>query len=79
MSVHLNQLLDDLKARVARMSTLVYQIVETAVEALLHADAKLAQRPSGRTTGSTPRKCSSRKAALICWPCISPPPAICAW
>jgi phosphate transport system protein len=44
MSVHLNQLLDELKARVARMSTLVYQIVETAVEALLQADAKLAEQ-----------------------------------
>jgi phosphate transport system protein len=43
MSVHLNQLLDDLKARVARMSTLVYQIVETAVEALLQADARMAE------------------------------------
>jgi phosphate transport system protein len=43
MSIHLHQLLDDLKARVARMSTMVYQIVETAVEAVLQADAKLAQ------------------------------------
>jgi phosphate transport system protein len=43
MSVHLNQLLDDLKDRVARMSTLVYQIVETAVESLLQADSRLAQ------------------------------------
>ena len=43
MSVHLNQLLDELKSRVARMSTLVYQIVETAVEALLQADSRLAE------------------------------------
>ena len=43
MSVHLNHLLEELKARVARMSTLVYQIVETSVDALMHADAKLAQ------------------------------------
>ena len=44
MSVHLNQLLDDLKDRVARMSTLVYQIVETSIEALLRADGRLAQQ-----------------------------------
>jgi phosphate transport system protein len=43
MSVHLHQLLDELKDRVARMSTLVYQLVETAVDALLQADARLAQ------------------------------------
>jgi phosphate transport system protein len=43
MSVHLNQLLDELKDRVARMSTLVYQIVETSVEALLAADSRIAQ------------------------------------
>jgi len=42
MSVHLNQLLEELKDRVARMTTLVYQLVETAVESLLHADARLA-------------------------------------
>jgi phosphate transport system protein len=44
MSVHLTQLLDDLKSRVARMSTLVYQLVETSVEALLRADDRLAQQ-----------------------------------
>ncbi|MGA2232834.1 MAG: phosphate signaling complex protein PhoU [Tepidisphaeraceae bacterium] len=44
MSVHLSQLLDDLKARVARMSTLVYQLVETSVESLLQVDARLAQQ-----------------------------------
>jgi phosphate transport system protein len=48
MSVHLNQLLEDLKAKVARMSTLVYQIVETSVESLLHADAKLAETAIGQ-------------------------------
>jgi phosphate transport system protein len=50
MSVHLNQLLDELNDRVARMSTLVYQIVETAVEALLQADAKLAQQAISQDT-----------------------------
>lgn len=44
MSMHLEHLLEDLRGRVARMSTLVYQIVETSVEALVHADAKLAQQ-----------------------------------
>jgi len=44
MSVHLSQMLDELKARVARMSTLVYQCVETAVEAFVTADAKVAQQ-----------------------------------
>jgi phosphate transport system protein len=44
MSVHLNQLLDELKARVARMSTMVHQIVETAVDSLLQADDALAQQ-----------------------------------
>lgn len=48
MSVHLNQLLDELKDRVARMSTLVYQCVETSVEALLRADAQLAQDAIGQ-------------------------------
>ena len=43
MSVHLHQLLDELKDRVARMSTLVYQLVETSVDSLLQADARLAQ------------------------------------
>jgi phosphate transport system protein len=44
MSLHLEHLLEDLRGRVARMSTLVYQLVETAVEALVHSDAKLAQQ-----------------------------------
>ncbi|HUB25355.1 MAG TPA: phosphate signaling complex protein PhoU [Tepidisphaeraceae bacterium] len=48
MSVHLNQLLDELKDRVARMSTLVYQIVETSVESLLSADGRLAQEAIGQ-------------------------------
>ena len=41
--MHLTQLLEDLKSRVARMSGMVYQIVETSVEALLRADPRLAQ------------------------------------
>ncbi|HTW94859.1 MAG TPA: PhoU domain-containing protein, partial [Tepidisphaeraceae bacterium] len=44
MSIHLSQMLDELKSRVARMSTLVYQCVETAVEAFVTADSKLAQQ-----------------------------------
>ena len=44
MSVHLNQLLDELKARVARMSTMVYQLVETSVESMLQVDARLAEQ-----------------------------------
>ena len=41
--MHLDQLLEDLKSRVARMGAMVYQIVETSVESLLRADARLAQ------------------------------------
>ena len=44
MSRHLSELLDDLKDRVARMGAMVQQVVEQAVEAVLSADAKLAQR-----------------------------------
>jgi phosphate transport system protein len=44
MSVHLSQLLDELRARVARMSTMVYQLVETSVESVLQVDARLAEQ-----------------------------------
>jgi phosphate transport system protein len=44
MSHHLIDLLEDLKGRVARMSTLVYQVVEQSVDAVLTADAALAQQ-----------------------------------
>jgi phosphate transport system protein len=44
MSHHLIGLLDDLKGRVARMSTLVYELVEQSVEAVFKVDAALAQR-----------------------------------
>ena len=44
MSRHLIDLLDDLKTRVARMSALVQQIVERAIDAVLDADADLARR-----------------------------------
>ena len=44
MSRQLIDLLDDLKTRVARMSALVQQIVERAVDAVLKADADLARR-----------------------------------
>jgi phosphate transport system protein len=44
MSRHLSELLDDLKDRVARMSALVQQIVEQAVEAVYTVDPKLAQQ-----------------------------------
>ena len=44
MSRHLEELLDDLKGRVARMGAMVQQVVEQAVEAVLTADARLAQR-----------------------------------
>ena len=44
MSRHMIDLLDDLKARVARMSAMVQQIVEQAVEAVFTADARLAQK-----------------------------------
>jgi phosphate transport system protein len=43
MSHHLNDLLDDLRAQVARMSTLVLQCVEQACEALFSSDKQLAQ------------------------------------
>ena len=44
MSRHLSDLLDDLKERVARMGAMVQQVVEQAVESVLTADARLAQR-----------------------------------
>ena len=44
MSRHLSELLDDLKGRVARMSALVQQVVEQAVEAVYTVDPKLAQQ-----------------------------------
>src|SRR5688572_27733023 len=44
MSQHLIDLLDELRTRVARMSGLVQQIVERAVDAVLDADADLARR-----------------------------------
>jgi len=43
MSHHLNDLLEELREQVARMSTLVLQAVEQACEAVFNADAKLAQ------------------------------------
>src|SRR5687767_3989010 len=43
MSRHLIDLLDELRTRVARMSGLVQQIVERAVDAVLHADPELAR------------------------------------
>jgi phosphate transport system protein len=44
MSRHLIDLLEDLKTRVARMSALVQQIVERAIDALLESDPELARR-----------------------------------
>src|SRR5688572_13506562 len=44
MSRHLIDLLEDLRTRVARMSALVQQIVERAIDAVLQADAGLARR-----------------------------------
>jgi phosphate transport system protein len=43
MSHHLNDLLENLRAQVARMSTLVLQVVEQACDAVFTADAELAQ------------------------------------
>jgi phosphate transport system protein len=44
MSRHLEELLDDLKGRVARMGAMVQQVVEQAVDAVVTVDARLAQR-----------------------------------
>jgi phosphate transport system protein len=44
MSRHLSELLDELKGRVARMSAMVQQVVEQAVEAVYTVDPKLAQQ-----------------------------------
>jgi len=44
MSRHLIDLLEDLKTRVARMSALVQQIVERAIDAVLESDRELARR-----------------------------------
>jgi phosphate transport system protein len=43
MSRHLSELLDDLREQLARMSTLVLQVVEQACESVFTSDAKLAQ------------------------------------
>jgi phosphate transport system protein len=43
MSHHLEDLLEELKTRVARMSTLVYQAVEQSCEAVFQSDEKLAR------------------------------------
>lgn len=43
MSHHLNDLLEDLREQVARMSTLVLDLVEQACEAVFTANSKLAQ------------------------------------
>jgi len=43
MSHHLSDLLDGLREQVARMSTLVLQVVEQACDAVFNADGKLAQ------------------------------------
>ncbi len=43
MSHHLNDLLEELRGQVARMSTLVLQVVEQACESVFSSDAKLAQ------------------------------------
>ncbi|MGA2585392.1 MAG: phosphate signaling complex protein PhoU [Tepidisphaeraceae bacterium] len=43
MSHHLADLLDNLRGQVARMSTLVLQVVEQACDAVFTADAKLAE------------------------------------
>jgi phosphate transport system protein len=44
MSHHLNDLLDNLRGQVARMSTLVLQLVEQACDSVFTADARLAQQ-----------------------------------
>ena len=44
MSRHLQDLVADLKSRVARMSASVQQSVEQVVEAIFNADAAMAQR-----------------------------------
>jgi phosphate transport system protein len=44
MSHHLEDLLDDLRAQVARMTTTVLQVVEQACEAVFTADPQLAQQ-----------------------------------
>jgi len=43
MSIHLKQMLENLKSRVARMSTLVYQVVEMAVDSTSRADSRVAK------------------------------------
>jgi len=44
MSRHLQDLLEDLRARIARMSAMTQQVVDLAVDAVLGADPVLAQR-----------------------------------
>lgn len=47
MSHHLNDLLDNLRAQIARMSTLVLQVVEQACDAVFTGDAELARQTIG--------------------------------
>ena len=47
MSLHFSDQLDTLRGRVARMTSLVQEIVEKSIEAVLHLDVDLAQKTVG--------------------------------
>jgi phosphate transport system protein len=64
MSRHLDDLLEDLKGRIARMSAMVQQVVDQAVEAVLGADAKLAQRVIEGDTKIDDEEVRVEKAAI---------------
>ena len=64
MSRHLHDLLEDLKGRIARMSAMVQQVVDQAVEAVLTADAKLAQRVIDGDTKIDDEEVRVEKAAI---------------
>ena len=64
MSRHLRDLLEDLKDRLARMSAMVQQVVDQAVEAVLSADAALARRVIEGDTRIDDEEVRVEKAAI---------------
>ena len=64
MSRHLDELLTELRDRIARMSAMVQQVVDEAVEAVLTADAKLARKVIDGDTRIDNEEVRVEKAAI---------------
>jgi phosphate transport system protein len=64
MSRHLRDLLEDLKGRVARMAAMAQQSVDQSVDAVLGADARLAQRAIDGDTRIDEEEVRVEKAAI---------------